>query len=79
MLRPPHPKAAVRNLTPPQRITHTQRNCTPPPQVTLVGKVVHANESGGGIDLQLSDGTGVIDVRVYAETDDVSLGGGWFL
>jgi hypothetical protein len=41
--------------------------------VTLVGKVVAASEqAGGNIDLQVSDGTGTIDVRAYVEGNDVS-------
>lgn len=43
----------------------------PPPQVTLVGKVVTASESGGGIQLRVSDSTGEVDVRAYVEDSEV--------
>lgn len=38
--------------------------------VTLVGKVVTASESGGGIQLRVSDSTGEVDVRAYVEDSE---------
>ncbi|GBF88362.1 replication factor A2 [Raphidocelis subcapitata] len=38
--------------------------------VTLVGKVVSAEESGGGINLAVSDSTGTVDVRAYVDGGD---------
>jgi hypothetical protein len=38
--------------------------------VTLVGKVVSCAERAGNIDLQISDGTGVISITYFVDSVD---------
>lgn len=45
------------------------RRPLPTAQVTIVGKVLGSVERGGNLDMQVSDGTGAIDVSIYIDTD----------
>lgn len=47
------------------------RSCprVPPPQVTLVGKVLSTNESGLTFGLSIDDGTGTAAVKIWISDD----------